>query len=739
MNRGSEQKRHVRPGEAEERTPDEPRRPAESALAEDAFGSTEAGRSIERLVQAVERHQIELEQQNEELRAVQIELAESRDRYYELYDLAPVGYLNLTHQSRIAGANLTAADLLGVKRDELLGQRLSSFALPRHADALQAHLREVLRSGKKQGCDLTLGTKEGRPIPVHIESVAFADATGQRSECRSVLVDLSELRLAEEENARLTAQLHQATKMEAVGTLASGVAHDFNNLLMGLGGCADMALSRLPPNSPAIACLEEIKKAVDSGSTISRQLLTFSRKRNVESTVFELNDVVTGARNMLERLLGEDIDVMVRLQADDSRIRSDLAQVEQVLMNLAVNARDAMPRGGRLVIETRRVSLGKPNEPLLPAGDYVVLTVSDSGRGMTEETQQRIFEPFFTTKEVGKGTGLGLSMVHGIVEQAGGHIQVKSRPNEGTRFEISLPNAQEPVTRAHSLPASGAEEPFGAATVLLVEDERTVRMATRFYLERGGYRVIEADGGPAAIELCRDHSGQIDLLLTDVVLPGMGGAEIARVIRELRPGTKVIYMSAHPAEWLVSRGRIEEGVRTIQKPFGAELLLSRVRKVLGGTSGERDRVRSRLVSRPSATERLKDVRTEGRATVLIVDDDRVVRSALCHLLRSMGYQILEAEDGAAAVAVARGHDGAIDVLLADVRLPGKPVREVAEELLALHPGIGTILMSGSPRNAAIHEGLIDDTGIFAQKPVSVSELRRMIEGLLGNVGQRSSA
>lgn len=663
---------------------------------------------MSRLLHELDVQRRELDKQREELQSAEQALSDSLDRYYELYDMAPIGYLSVDRDGRICEANLAAARCLGSERerDRLIGRPLASFMRERHAETLRRHLCATFGTGKG-GCDLLLEAR-GRRTPVHIDSVLVHGDDGS-PECRMVIIDLSQLRAAqeelrkteldfreseqrysvlferspfavalttlpelrivavnsafeqlldcprarvldacwselnvcdqskdvlaqeleergsvrehecirsgtsgeqqsllinidrvvlsgrphalmtiqdvtqrkklEEEKAELTAQLHQVQKLEAIGTLASGVAHDFNNLLMGVSGCANIARSVLPADSSARMYIDEIKKAADSGAAISKRLLTFSSRRTVEPAVFDLNSSIAATQRMFERLLGEDIRLTLQLDASDSRVYADPGHLDQVLMNLAVNARDAMPSGGQLAIATQNVSLSPDNRFSLAPGNYIIMTVSDTGIGMDEETRSRLFEPFYTTKKLGKGTGLGLSTVYGIVKQAGGHIEVSSLPGKGTRFVVLLPTTDQPTTTSEE---AVDIEPLQTSdgTVLLVEDDPTVRLAVRFYLEQGGYRVLEANSGDEALRCCANYPRRVDLLLTDVVLPGQSGSEIAQAVRAERPDIAIILMSAHPREWLAKKQLVEPGVVTLQKPFTAEALLSRVRTVL---------------------------------------------------------------------------------------------------------------------------------------------------------------
>jgi two-component system, cell cycle sensor histidine kinase and response regulator CckA len=387
---------------------------------------------------------------------------------------------------------------------------------------------------------------------------------------------------AEEALRKSEEQLRQAQKMEAVGRLAGGIAHDFNNLLTVITGYSQLTLRSLHAEDPLRDNIEEIKKAGDRAAALTRQLLTFSRKQVLQPKVLDLNAVVSEIEKMLRRLIGEDIELRTALQPELGHIKADPGQIEQVLMNLAVNARDAMPNGGKLTIETQNVSVDedfvKQHIAVIP-GSYVMLAVSDTGIGMNEETQQRIFEPFFTTKELGQGTGLGLSTVYGIVQQSGGGLWVYSEVGRGTTFKVYLPRVDEEAqVYKPGLPAPEALS--GKETILLAEDEEIVRNLVREVLKSHGYKVLEAANGGAALLLCERHQGPIHLMITDVIMPEMSGRELTDRLAGLRPEMKVLYMSGYTDNAIADHGVLEAGKNFIQKPFSPDALVGKVREVL---------------------------------------------------------------------------------------------------------------------------------------------------------------
>ncbi len=398
--------------------------------------------------------------------------------------------------------------------------------------------------------------------------------------------DITEHKLAEEALHRSEEQLRQSQKMEAIGRLAGGVAHDFNNILTGISGYSEMLLLNLPNEDLLRQDVLQIQQATERAATLTRQLLAFSRKQVIQPQRLNLNEVMANMDKMLRRILSEDIDLQTFLGPDLGRVNADPGQMEQVILNLVINARDAMPQGGKVTLETANVELDEDyvrKHAQAKPGIYVLLAVSDTGVGLTPETQEHLFEPFFTTKEQGKGTGLGLSMVYGIVEHAGGFIGVYSEPDHGTTLKIYLPRLDKATEAAQSTRPSTSAEP-GWETILLVEDEDLVRKVLSRMLALNGYTVLEAAIGPEALRINQEHQAPIQLLLTDVVMPGMSGPKLAEALVPLRPGMKVLYMSGHTENAIVHHGVLEPGIAFIQKPFRHSALLQKVREVLSSTN-----------------------------------------------------------------------------------------------------------------------------------------------------------
>ena len=394
--------------------------------------------------------------------------------------------------------------------------------------------------------------------------------------------DVTDRKRAEAALRELEERHRQAQKMEAIGRLASGVAHDFNNLLTAILGSTDLLLEDLPADHPGRLEAEETRKAALRAADLTRQLLAFGRQQVLTPQVLDLNEVVTNVDKMLRRVIREDVELRIVHASDIGAVRADPGQLEQVLLNLAVNARDAMPRGGRLTIETANAELDDTyaaEHAVVVPGRYVMFAVSDTGTGMDAETQARVFEPFFTTKEKGKGTGLGLATVYGIVKQSGGYIWVYSEPGQGTSMKVYLPRVEAPIEPI-SPPPGPSGSLRGSETVLIVEDQDEVRKVTRRMLEARGYRVLVAASGAVALRIADQAAGRIDLLLTDVIMPGMSGREVALLLGPAHPNIRVLFVSGYTDESIVHEGILEPGIAFLQKPFTAEALARKVRDVL---------------------------------------------------------------------------------------------------------------------------------------------------------------
>jgi len=512
---------------------------------------------------------------SEERRARQV-LRESEARYRLLVENAAYGIFRTAPDGKFLDANNALATMLGYSCvDELLAVNISTvYARP---EAREPLIAATIANGFADGLELEWIRKDGQPLMVRLSARLIREPNGEQC-FEGIVENVTEWRALE-------TQLRQAQKMEAVGRLAGGVAHDFNNLLMVIKGHTELLLERTVPEHPDFRKIDQIKKAADRAAGLTRQLLAFSRMQVMQPRVMDLNSTITEMGKMLPSLIGEDIDLAILTRPEVGHVKADAGQMEQVILNLTVNARDAMPHGGKLLIETSNVELDEAyarTHPPLVAGHFVMLAVTDTGIGMDPATQAHIFEPFFTTKEKGKGTGLGLATVYGVVKQTGGFVWVYSELGKGTTFKIYLPRVDE-LAAAESEKKHKEELPCGSGTILLAEDEKEVREVAREFLELAGYTVMEAKDGAHALQLAESSAGKIDLLVTDMVMPGIGGRELATRLLALRPGLKVIYMSGYTEYANFKNADFELHNVMLQKPFTRALLAAVVHKILEGS------------------------------------------------------------------------------------------------------------------------------------------------------------
>lgn len=499
----------------------------------------------------------------------------SEARYRSLIDSAVYGIYRCDSKGRFRDANPALVAMLAYESAEqvlALDPEKDVFLRP---EELARLVREGNTKGKVDNFEVKWKRKDGTILTVRLSGRSVMNGDNSMGMLELIAEDVTEKRVLED-------QFRQAQKMEAVGRLAGGVAHDFNNLLMVISGYTEVLLDALDAASPLHARVEAIQQAADRATTLTRQLLAFSRKQLLELKVVDVNAIVQDMERLLRPLIGENIELVTRLEQNVGRTRADAGQLEQVIMNLVVNAKDAMPNGGKITIQTANAELDdsyRREHTYIQPGPYIMLLVSDTGCGMDKETQSRIFEPFFTTKEKGKGTGLGLSTVYGIIKQSGGYVFAQSELGHGTTFRIYLPrveDAAEPIVDARA--ASGVLE--GTETVLLVEDEESVRQLVAETLSSRGYKVLEAENGEEALKLVAASSDKIHLMITDVVMPGISGRELARELIKTRPQTKVLFLSGYSEDAVVHQGVLEPDTAFLQKPFTLQHLARKVREIL---------------------------------------------------------------------------------------------------------------------------------------------------------------
>ena len=527
----------------------------------------------------------ELEQQNDELIATREALENQRHRYRDLFDRAPFGYLLTDANGVIEEANEVAGAMLGVPRERLPEKPLALYLGREERSFLAAQLSRLRGSDEAAEWRMAVKPRGREPFPALMTAVRDLDGQDRGARLRFTLHDLSEQEAAARALRESEERLRHSQRMETVGRLAGGIAHSFNNLLAAIAFQCELLCERLDGDERR-AHVEEIQRSGERAAALARQLLAFGRKQVLQPRVLDLNGVMRGMEPMLRRLLGENIRLETRL-AETVLLNADLGQLEQVILNLVVNARDAMPLGGRLLVETSEAELSPAAAGAagLPPGPYVRLVVEDTGTGMPPEVMERLFEPFFTPKELGKGTGLGLATVHGIVHQSGGHVRVESEPGKGTRFTILLPRAGEAGEEAEALASPSPRKERrpgrrGSEIVLLVEDEENIRNPAVEILESRGYQVLSAPDAAEAMAMAEKHRGPIHLLVTDVVMPGLSGSQLAMKLSPLRPEMRVLYVSGYPEDAIAHHGVLDAWQHFLQKPFAPGKFLDKVREVL---------------------------------------------------------------------------------------------------------------------------------------------------------------
>jgi PAS domain S-box-containing protein len=625
-------------------------------------------------------------------------LRESEESSRAIIETAPDGIYIVADTGQIIEVNEAACRQLEHSREHLLRSQLSDIVAPRVADKTVRRLREKV-TGTFETAHIRA---DGTEVPLELSACHFS-FRGQAARL-GIARDTTERKRAEKERASLQEQLQQAQKLESIGRLAGGVAHDFNNLLTVINGYSDLLLNQLDEEDPLREHVDEIFKAGTRAVGLTRQLLAFSRKQVVEPKPLDLNAVVAESTNMLRRLLGEDIELVAELDPSLGMVMADPGQVHQVLMNLAVNARDAMPGGGRLVIKTANTEMDKlaaAGRPETMPGPCVMLAVSDTGVGIETEIQGSIFDPFFTTKGEGEGTGLGLSTVYGVVQQCGGTISLSSEPGQGATFKIYLPRIVVPAG-SMEVTAPSARGLRGSETVLVVEDQEAVRKLAVQSLKNYGYRILEAAQGGEALLIAEGHSGPIDLMLTDVVMPFMTGKELAERLRPLRPHMRVLYMSGYAADHVSGRDTLEPGALYIAKPFAPGALAAKVREALEA---------ARLV-----------------ASVLVVDDDDSIRRLFGLTLIGAGYRVVEAKDGREALAMMR--ERRFDVLVTGLVMPEREKIETIRMVRKVQPDLKIIAVSGAVGGEFLKAANLPGANAILTKPVSEDALLATVQSLL---------
>jgi len=518
----------------------------------------------------------ELRRANEELhRRTTEQLGEYRSRLALIIDSSEDAILSKDLNGTITSWNKGAERIYGYTPEEVVGKHIALLIPADRPDEIPQILRKIARGERIDHHESVRVAKDGRRLDVFVSVSPLRNAAGDVVGASVIARDVTAQKRAE-------AQLRQSQKMEAIGRLAGGVAHDFNNLLLVISAYAELMLDSLGETDPLRRNVAEIIGASRRAADLTRQLLAFGRKQMQSLQILDLNAVIGEITGMLPRLIGEDIELEFVRGQDLGKVKADPMQIEQVLMNLAANARDAMPSGGRLTIETSTVRVEESyvqRHAIVPSGDYVLLTVTDSGQGIAPEHLAHIFEPFYTTKEAGKGTGLGLATVYGIVKQNGGFVWVYSELGLGTTFKVYLPQVQ-PLTTQVPIAKLAERSPRGSETLLLVEDEISVRLASSQFLTRNGYSVLEAGNGEEALRLSRAHAGTIELMITDVVMPKMGGPALAEWLADERPNMKVLFVSGYAENTVLRHGRVDVASRFLQKPFSGKMLARKVREIL---------------------------------------------------------------------------------------------------------------------------------------------------------------
>lgn len=520
----------------------------------------------------------ELRRAHEELdRKTTQEIGEYRGRLASIIDSSADAIIGKEMDGTITSWNRGAEAMYGYTAEEAIGKNISFLTVKDRPDEIPKILSRLSRGERIEHYESVRVTKDGRHLDVSLSISPIRDSAAKIVGASAIARDITAQKRAED-------HLRQAQKMEAVGRLAGGVAHDFNNILGIITACTELLRDRIDSTGDSGQYISNIRKAVERGTSLTRQLLAFTRKSTLQPQLVDLNVRLKDVVKLIRPLMGDDVEIAVVPRGSSAVVEIDPGQFDQIVLNLAVNSRDAMPRGGKFILETAAVELDEvftaQHRPM-KEGHYVLLAVSDTGTGMDQATVARIFEPFFTTKEVGKGTGLGLATVYGIVQQNGGHIWVYSEPGSGTTFKIYLPSAEHKIGEKTAIPAEPSIARREGTTILLVEDDEIMLSLTRKLLEQNGYLVLEAKDGKSALEVILAHDGTVDVLLTDVVMRGMSGPELVAKVVASHPETKVVYMSGYTGELIAQHEHMQEGIPLLEKPFTRNALLHLLDEVLG--------------------------------------------------------------------------------------------------------------------------------------------------------------
>lgn len=520
----------------------------------------------------------ELRRAHEELdRKTTQEIGEYRARLASIIDSSADAIIGKELDGTITTWNRGAEAMYGYTAEEAIGENISFLTANDRPDEIPTILARISRGERIEHYESVRVTKDGRHLHVSLSISPIRDHGGKIVGASAIARDITAQRRAED-------HLRQAQKMEAVGRLAGGVAHDFNNILGIITACTELLRDRIDSTGDSGQYIGNIRKAVERGTSLTRQLLAFTRKSSLQPQLVDLNVRLKDVVKLIRPLMGDDVEIAVVPRGSSAVIEIDPGQLDQIVLNLAVNSRDAMPRGGKFILETAAVELDEvftAQHLPMKEGHYVLLAVSDTGVGMDQATVTRIFEPFFTTKEIGKGTGLGLATVYGILQQNGGHIWVYSEVGSGTTFKIYLPSAEHKIAEKTAIPAEPSIARREGTTILLVEDDEIMLSLTRKLLEQNGYLVLEAKDGKSALEVILAHNGTVDVLLTDVVMRGMSGPELVAKVVASHPETKVVYMSGYTGELIAQHEHMQEGIPLLEKPFTRTALLHLLDEVLG--------------------------------------------------------------------------------------------------------------------------------------------------------------